>query len=186
MKKLVIFRLAEEETLQKALREDSARRIFCRAKKVKEDHGSATVIYSSHVPAAMQSARIIKLVMKGAQVRSCPFLSHYYAGETAKFLKTFKLDRERESHIDYVVIVTHEGNIGDLLACYSGKDGVITVEAESWDEIFNKESETRKVSILTKILDTLEEDAREKIYGACSEKEAAEVEVLRAFDWRYY
>jgi phosphohistidine phosphatase SixA len=184
MKKLTIFRLAEEETLNKALQREGARKIFCRAKKVKADHGETTLIYSSHVPAAMQSARIIKLVMEKARVSMCPFLSNYYAGDTTKFLKTFKADLQRNHYINHVVIVTHESNISDLASCGSGKDGVVTIEAESWDEIFA--GKTRKVSILSELLEAMEEGAREKIYAACSEKEAEKVEALRAFDWRYY
>jgi hypothetical protein len=60
----------------------------------------------------------------------------------------------------------------------------VTIEAESWDEIFA--GKTRKVSILSELLEAMEEGAREKIYSACSEKEAEKVEALRAFDWRYY
>jgi hypothetical protein len=114
----------------------------------------------------------------------CPFLSNYYAGDTTKFLKTFKADLQRNHYINHVVIVTHESNISDLASCGSGKDGVVTIEAESWDEIFA--GKTRKVSILSELLEAMEEGAREKIYAACSEKEAEKVEALRAFDWRYY
>jgi phosphohistidine phosphatase SixA len=186
MKKLTIFRTAEEQALEKALKSEGARKIYCRAKKVKADHGETSLIYSSHVPAAMQSARIVKLVMKNARLCMCPFLSHYYAGDTSKFIKTFKNDLMHHFYIDHVVLVTHESNIFDLTACGSGQDGVVTIEAESWDEIFDKKSKGRKVSILSQILDAMEEGNREKIYGPCTQKEAAEVEALRAFDWRYY
>ncbi|MCM1324437.1 MAG: hypothetical protein NC218_09940 [Acetobacter sp.] len=92
---------------------------------------------TSHIPEAVNSAQILKMVMKKARISENPRLSRYHAGSEKRFLKDFLGFVSYFPDMEHIVLVSHNHNITNLTNRYIPRGANLTLEAPSWEEMFN-------------------------------------------------
>lgn len=138
MKKLTIFRTGEYETLSGKLLKKSACEMFALAKEVRQEYGVANLIISSHIPEAMNSARIIRQVMNDIKIAEQPRLSRYHAGRAQAFKEDFLWYVQYFcSYFDHIILVSHSMNISQLANLYVARGFSVTLENADWNSIFD-------------------------------------------------
>lgn len=146
MKKLTIFRTGEYEVLSGKVLLKSAQQVFAQAKDILREFGTAGLIISSHIPEAVNTAKIIQLVMNQARISENVRLSRYHAGKE----KVFKADflgsvKFHHNYMEHIILVSHNMNITALTEKYIRRGSSLTLEADSWNNVFDLK--TNRISI---------------------------------------
>lgn len=113
--------------------------MFAQAALVRQEFGVANLIISSHIPEAMNSAKLIMLAMdNNAQIMEQPRLSRYHAGYEKAFIADFlKQVRHSFSYLEHIILVSHNANIGALTNLHVNRSSSVTLEAQNWSSIFD-------------------------------------------------
>lgn len=137
MKKLTIFRTGKYEAISGKLLQKSAFEMFALAKEVRREYGSTSMIMSSHIPEAINSAKIIQHVMDGVKIVEQPRLSRYHAGRELAFIEDFlRYTYYYYAHISHIILVSHSMNIAKLTNMYVKQGFSVTLGGADWKDIF--------------------------------------------------
>lgn len=123
---------------------DSAYRIYAHTKELVKREGAASLVITSHVPRATQSAKVIELAMPNVRISENAFLSHYYAGRPDRFIKSFV--NSLPPYVDHVILVSHMMNISELVHSYVKRGSSLTLEADRWEDMFKTEVPRRQLN----------------------------------------
>lgn len=146
MKRLTIFRTCECNFLTGELLKKSAYEAYAQTKEVRQKFGKAGLIISSHIPETINTAKIIQMVMATSFIKEQPRLSRYHVNCVEAFKTDFlKQVRYNLSHHDHIVLVSHSINISILTELHVYQASSITIEAESWDTIFDLNTSRRSL-----------------------------------------
>ncbi len=152
MKKLTVFRTGEYETLSGKLLPESAYQVYAQAKDIRREFGAVSLIMSSHIPEAINTAKTIRLIMDNARINENARLSRYHAGHERAFKADFLgYVKHYYSHMEHIILVSHNMNIMALTGWHIRRGSSITLEAESWDSIFDLQ--TSRISVQEKRLE---------------------------------
>lgn len=148
MRKLTIFRTGEYDSVSSKLLSRSASKIYALAKEALQTYGEAKLIVSSHIPEAMNTAKVIQQVMTGARLMEQPRLSRYHAGGEEKFKVDFLgYVRHYCSYFEHIVLVTHNMNISALTGLYVERGASATLIAEDWQDIFDRQKHSSSIQV---------------------------------------
>ncbi len=138
MKKLTIFRTGEYETLSGYVLLKSAYQIYAQAKDLLKETTPAGLIVTSHIPEAVNTAKIIQLLTNQARICENPRLSRYHAGREEAFKADFLGSvKHYYAHLEHIILVSHNMNITTLTGTYIRRGSSLTIEAEKWSSIFD-------------------------------------------------
>lgn len=172
MKKLTIFRNGTADSLSDSLLPSSVYQVFAQSKELAKTVGTAHVIMTSHVQRAVQTAQVIKLANPQARFTETAFLSHYYAGNPRRFISTFS--RGLPYYVEHVIVVSHQMNIWDFTNGDCLKRGCsLTIEAESWEDMFNPQKRRYRFNNLN-----LEGKSSEELASTFSRQDREQIQTL--------
>ena len=139
MKRLTIYRTCRHNSVYGTLKRESAYQLFLRTKDLRKNMGAANLIIASHIPEAMNSAKIIQLAMdNNIRIISCPRLSRYHAGRCRAFKEMFLAHiKDSFSHYDHIILVSHNIIISELTNKGVAEGNYLCIEADSWKNIFD-------------------------------------------------
>lgn len=141
MKKLTIFRTCKHDFVHGTLKRKYAYQLFASTKQLREQSGAANLIISSHIPEAVNSAKIIQLAMNNVRIMEQPRLSRYYAGRGEEFKKEFISQIQSFfPYYEHVILVSHNVIISELTKYGIWNGNSLTIEADSWEHIFDSSS----------------------------------------------
>lgn len=138
MKKLTIFRTCEYETLSGKILLKNAYQTYAQAQSLLQELGPVSLIVSSHIPEAVNTAKIIQLAAELARISENPRLSRYHAGKENAFKKDFLgYVKHYYSHMEHIILVSHNMNITALTGWHIRRGSAIVLESENWETIFD-------------------------------------------------
>lgn len=146
MKKLTIFRTCEYETLSGKVLLRNAYQTYAQAKELCKENGDTSLIVSSHIPEAINTAKIIKLINEKARISENARLSRYHAGKENAFKADFLgYVKHYYTYLDHIILVSHNMNIMMLTGWHIRRGSSITLEAEAWESIFDLQTSRIRV-----------------------------------------